>query len=107
MSGYEEDDNDASDSSESDLGVIDATNAHESKASVHNTDSTELGGNIEAKGSVNDQDKKDLHRKQRGLMQWKPMRNLAFVRDEAKFAVRRTLKKGSLTGRELDVETET
>jgi hypothetical protein len=41
-------------------------------------------------------------------MQWKPMRNLAFAKDEAKkFAVRRTLKKGSLQGRYPDVETET
>ena len=39
-------------------------------------------------------------------MQWKPMRNLAFAKDQAKFAVRRTLKKGSLAGRQPDVETE-
>jgi hypothetical protein len=40
-------------------------------------------------------------------MQWKPMRNLAFAKDEAKFAVRKTLKKGTLAGRKPDVETET
>lgn len=39
-------------------------------------------------------------------MQWKPMRNLAFAKNEAKFAVRRTMKKGSLQGRQPDVETE-
>ncbi|KAM3065316.1 hypothetical protein ACMFMF_011254 [Clarireedia jacksonii] len=51
--------------------------------------------------------KKGLHRNQRGLMQWKPMRNLQFVKDETKFAVRRAVKKTSLTGRQPDVETET
>lgn len=35
------------------------------------------------------------------------MRNLAFAKDEAKFTVRKTLKKGSLSGRKPDVETET
>jgi hypothetical protein len=40
-------------------------------------------------------------------MQWKPMRNLQFVKDEAKFAVRRAVKKTSLSGRQPDVETET
>ena len=50
--------------------------------------------------------KRDLHRKQRGLMQWKPMRNLAFAKDHAKFMVRRTIRKASLSGRKPDVETE-
>ncbi|KAI9844546.1 MAG: hypothetical protein M1837_005505 [Sclerophora amabilis] len=50
--------------------------------------------------------KKGLHRKQRGLMQWKPMRNAQFAKDEAKFAVRRMKNKMSLQGREPDVETE-
>lgn len=40
-------------------------------------------------------------------MQRKPMRNLAFAKDEAKFAVRKTQRKGSLAGRKPDVETET
>lgn len=39
-------------------------------------------------------------------MQWKPMRNLQFAKDEAKFAIRRTIKMGSLQGRQPDVETE-
>ncbi|KAL1839756.1 hypothetical protein VTJ49DRAFT_1179 [Mycothermus thermophilus] len=50
--------------------------------------------------------KKDLHRKHRGLMQWKPMRNIQFAKDEAVFAARRVMRVGSLTGRTPDVETE-
>ncbi|CAK7567009.1 MAG: hypothetical protein SEPTF4163_004966 [Sporothrix epigloea] len=49
---------------------------------------------------------RDLHRHQRGLMQWKPMRNIQFAKDEAKFAVRRVLNVGKLSGRSPDVETE-
>ncbi|KAK4241085.1 hypothetical protein C8A03DRAFT_41483 [Achaetomium macrosporum] len=49
---------------------------------------------------------RDLHRKQRGLMQWKPMRNVQFAKDEALYAARRVMKMGSLNGRKPDVETE-
>ncbi|KIH93494.1 hypothetical protein SPBR_04042 [Sporothrix brasiliensis 5110] len=49
---------------------------------------------------------RDLHRRHRGLMQWKPMRNMQFAKDEATFAVRRVLNVGKLTGRSPDVETE-
>ncbi|KAM4066884.1 C2 domain-containing protein [Hirsutella rhossiliensis] len=49
---------------------------------------------------------RDLHRKHRGLMQWRPMRNAQFAKDEAKFALRKVKKLGSLGGRQPDVETE-
>ncbi|KAK4157494.1 hypothetical protein C8A00DRAFT_29643 [Chaetomidium leptoderma] len=49
---------------------------------------------------------RDLHRKHRGLMQWKPMRNVQFAKDEAVYATRRLMKVGSLSGRTPDVETE-
>ncbi|KAH6605063.1 c2 domain-containing [Trichoderma cornu-damae] len=49
---------------------------------------------------------RDLHRKHRGLMQWLPMRNAQFAKNEAKFAVRRVKKMGALNGRKPDVETE-
>ncbi|KAM7208594.1 putative meiotically up-regulated protein [Naviculisporaceae sp. PSN 640] len=49
---------------------------------------------------------RDLHRQHRGLMQWKPMRNVQFAKDEALFAARRLKKVGSLNGRKPDVETE-
>lgn len=54
--------------------------------------------------------KRTEHRQQRGLMQWRPARNAAFAKDEAKFTLRKLKKKvgaGGLTGREPDVETET
>jgi hypothetical protein len=39
-------------------------------------------------------------------MQWKPMRTLAFAKDEAKFGARKLRDKVKLSGREPDVETE-
>jgi hypothetical protein len=49
---------------------------------------------------------KDMHRHHRGLMQWKPIRTLAFAKDEAKFGARKLKGKMHLKGREPDVETE-
>ncbi|KAI1811716.1 C2 domain-containing protein [Poronia punctata] len=49
---------------------------------------------------------RDLHRQHRGLMQWRALRNVQFAKDEAKYAVRRLTKVGSLSGRQPDVETE-
>ncbi|KAH8697657.1 C2 domain protein [Talaromyces proteolyticus] len=60
--------------------------------------------------SGNKANKRSEHRKQRGLMQWKPARNAAFAKDEATFALRKMKKKfgiGDLTGREPNIETET
>ncbi|PGG99625.1 hypothetical protein AJ80_09320 [Polytolypa hystricis UAMH7299] len=53
--------------------------------------------------------KRAEHRMQRGVMQWGPARNAAFVKDEATFAIRKVKRRftGGLTGREPDVETET
>ena len=48
-----------------------------------------------------------MHRKHRGLMQWRPMRNVQFAKDEAKFAMRKIKNMGALDGRKPDVETET
>ncbi|KAI0376163.1 hypothetical protein F5Y04DRAFT_286201 [Hypomontagnella monticulosa] len=49
---------------------------------------------------------RDLHRQHRGLMQWRPLRNAQFAKDEAKFAIRRVTNMGALSGRQPDVETE-
>lgn len=49
---------------------------------------------------------RDMHRKHRGLMQWRPMRNVQFAKDEAKFAVRKVKNITALDGRKPDVETE-
>ncbi|EEQ84909.1 C2 domain-containing protein [Blastomyces dermatitidis ER-3] len=56
----------------------------------------------------NKANKRTEHRKQRGIMQWKPARNAAFAKDEASFALKKVKKKftGGLTGREPSVETE-
>ncbi|KAF4981572.1 hypothetical protein FZEAL_2638 [Fusarium zealandicum] len=51
-------------------------------------------------------DSRDLHRKHRGLMQWRPMRNVQFAKDEVKYAVRKVANMGALDGRKPDVETE-
>ena len=109
---------DSSDSDESDLGLHDATNHEEFTDDDEHTDKQNVDDgsapneSSNSKNPINqvkdyNENKKGLHRKQRGLMQWKPMRNLAFAKDEAKFAVRRTLNKASLSGRQPDVETET
>lgn len=58
---------------------------------------------------VNRQNKRTEERKHRGLMQWKPMRNAKFAKDEAKIGMRKLKGKivGGLDGRQPDVETET
>ncbi|TVY54197.1 Meiotically up-regulated gene 190 protein [Lachnellula cervina] len=112
----DEDESLESDSDESDLGLNDASNNDEfgedEQTNGESEEAVRKVGTSQARNPISqvkqyNEDKKGLHRKQRGLMQWKPMRNLAFAKDEAKFAVRRTLKKGSLQGRQPDVETET
>lgn len=52
------------------------------------------------------ENRRSLHSRQRGLMQWKPIRSLAFAKDEAKFGVRKLRNKVKLSGRHPDVETE-
>ncbi|KAI1364973.1 hypothetical protein F5Y08DRAFT_305513 [Xylaria arbuscula] len=105
---------------ESDLGIQDATTAGDAhEDDLHRAKSTSTGGSdsgvsVDSKGSKNPiaqykdykSRSRDLHRQHRGLMQWRPMRNVQFAKDEAKFAVRRLTKVGSLSGRQPDVETE-
>ena len=59
--------------------------------------------------SMNKQNKRTEHRKQRGLMQWKPARNAKFAKDEAVIGLRklRNTVTGGLDGRKPGVETET
>jgi hypothetical protein len=121
----EDDNDDTSSSSDSDLGIHDASNHEQYEGSslgkANSNASGQTGqsqGGAEAENGSShsrnpvkqmqnyNETKKGLHRKERGLMQWKPMRNLQFAKNEAKFAVRRTMKKGSLQGRQPDVETE-
>lgn len=107
-----DDDDPTSTSDESDLGLHDATNDDQYEDGQNtNGNASNINGEVNGKNPVTqlkkyNDSKKGLHRKQRGLMQWKPMRNMQFAKDEAKFAVRRTMKKASLQGRQPGVETE-
>jgi len=47
---------------------------------------------------------KDLHRKHRGAMQWKPVRTMKAIKDQVKVGVVKTKSRFSMTGREPDVE---
>ena len=104
----ENDVDDGSSSSDSDLGI------HEGRAS--NSQGMNGGTNGSADGLTpsstgiesEKERKRNLHRNHRGIMEWKPMRNAAFAKNEAVFALRRVKNKmtGGLTGRDPDVETE-
>ena len=47
---------------------------------------------------------KDLHRKHRGVMQWKPVRTMKAMKDQMKVGVVKAKTRFSMTGREPDVE---
>ncbi|KAI4155871.1 MAG: hypothetical protein LQ340_000701 [Diploschistes diacapsis] len=88
------------------LGIQDATNTD------HAGQMNGQGQGVDDAGSGRSMDranKKTEKRKQRGLMQWRPMRNAQFSKDQAKFALKRVKKRitGGLEGRTPDVETET
>lgn len=106
----DDDDDDDDDSDDSDLGIQDATNADAAKNMNGQADGAKdfdmPNGNGEK--TVEEANKKSEKRKQRGLMQWKPMRNAAFAKDEAKFALKKVKKKmtGGLSGRQPGIETE-
>ncbi len=109
---------------DSDLGIQDATTAGDAHgdditrvsrgSSTGGPASSDSGVSVDSRSSKNPiaqykdykSRSRDLHRQHRGLMQWRPMRNAQFAKDEAKFAVRRLTKIGSLSGRQPDVETE-
>ncbi|KAI4203290.1 MAG: hypothetical protein LQ350_001987 [Teloschistes chrysophthalmus] len=107
----DDDDSSDSDSASDDLGIQDGHNS----SNVNGTatkDHAAADGNGEGKEEEKHREvanKKTEKRKQRGLMQWKPVRNLAFAKDEAKFSMKKMKNKmtGGLGGREPSVETET
>jgi hypothetical protein len=118
MSDDSEDGDDTpSSSDESDLGLHDVENHDDFGDDQGNDEGDDGQEGAKSRSSYGknpigqlknyNENKKGLHRTQRGLMQWKPMRNLAFAKDEAKFAARRAMKLGRLSGRQPDVETET
>lgn len=111
---YDDSDSDSdSDSESDDLGIQDGT--HTASADHMNgsaqTDPVASGARTDGEAAAKREvaNKKKEKRTQRGLMQWKPVRNVAFAKDEAKFAMKRMKNKmtGGLGGREPDVETET
>ncbi|KAK5175388.1 uncharacterized protein LTR77_000527 [Saxophila tyrrhenica] len=100
--------NPSSDEDSDDLGVQDAA----SRKSVDTMESGWTAGTNESSMStkdINKQNKKTEERKQRGMMQWKPARNLKFAKDEGLIGMRRLKNKmtGGLEGRQPGVETET
>jgi hypothetical protein len=96
--------------SSSDLGIKDATSrkSMESGWTAGTTDTSNTTNTMSEK-DVNKQNKKTEERKQRGLMQWKPARNLKFAKDEGVIGMRKLKNKitGGLEGRQPGVETET
>ena len=59
---------------------------------------------------INKVNRRTEKRQERGVMQWRLARNLAFAKDEGKFALRKVRKRlpgAKLMGREPDIETET
>jgi hypothetical protein len=88
----------------SDLGIRDATSrkSMESGWTAGTDDTSNTTNTGMSEKDVNKQNKKTEERKQRGLMQWKPARNL-------KFGMRKLKNKitGGLEGRQPGVETET
>jgi len=116
--------------SDSDLGILDATTAEKPSSShatsrrrsvdtTHTAD-TSAGTNITSDGDAStvntigriDSDrleKRTEKRKHRGLMQWKPVRNLKFAKDEGVLGIKKLRDKitGGLDGRKPGVETET
>ncbi|KAI5370533.1 putative C2 domain, synaptotagmin-like mitochondrial-lipid-binding domain, C2 domain superfamily [Septoria linicola] len=105
------------DDSDSDLGIVDANHdrspsATSGRQSIGTMESGWTAGTTDTAQSQKDanrQNKKTEERKQRGLMQWKPARNLKFAKDESIIGIRK-LKgklKGDLDGRQPGVETET
>ncbi|KAF2767213.1 hypothetical protein EJ03DRAFT_329373 [Teratosphaeria nubilosa] len=116
---YDDDDDDASDD---DLGIQDANTTNGEHSSPKGSVETNRTSGTKASGwtqettesergekDVNRQNKKTEERKQRGIMQWKPARNMKFAKDEAKIGLRKISHKltGGLDGRQPGVETET
>ncbi|KAM5470646.1 hypothetical protein MauCBS54593_003687 [Microsporum audouinii] len=56
----------------------------------------------------NKENRRSEWRKHRGVMQWRPARNVVFVKHEATFAMKKVKDKfmGDMTGREPDIRTE-
>lgn len=85
------------------------TNGRPSGSTDRTATSTDSNGTLSTMSSrdVNRQNKRAEERKQRGLMQWKPARNVRFAKDQGKIGLAKLKKKvtGGLDGRQPGVET--
>lgn len=103
------DDYDDSESS-SDLGIQDAdntTHAGEMNGQAEGGGASGQAKNAPEYGHEDVQSKRTEQRKHRGLMQWKPVRNAKFAKDEGKIGLRKLKNKvmGKMEGRKPGVET--
>ncbi|KAF2760574.1 hypothetical protein EJ05DRAFT_531064 [Pseudovirgaria hyperparasitica] len=116
----DDDDDEDDEASSDDLGIQDANNSAAGEEgsvkqsfATDRTDTTMSTIDSQATGDTveknNKQNKRTEERKQRGLMQWKPARNVKFAKDQGKIGLRKLQKKltGGLDGRQPGVETET
>ena len=73
------------------------------------TGTTDTYGAPKSQKEIDRANKKTEERKQRGLMQWKPARNLRFAKNQGTLGIRKLKGKitGSMEGREPGIETET
>lgn len=111
-SSDEHDDDDDYDDSESssDLGIQDGGNTSfpgQMNGQAEGGGASGQAKNAPEDGSIDDQNKRTEQRKHRGLMQWKPVRNAKFAKDEGKIGLRKLKNKltGKMEGRQPGVET--
>lgn len=118
---------DGTNDTDDDLGIQDASNANGSSNSPNGRESFQsnktrgtmesgwtagttdsFGERPKTQKEIDRGNRKTEERKQRGLMQWKPARNLKFAKDQGIIGVRKLKGKmtGGLEGREPGVETE-
>ncbi|KAF2100055.1 hypothetical protein NA57DRAFT_75559 [Rhizodiscina lignyota] len=110
----DDDDDDDDDDSSEDLGIQDADTAgdvssSQPRQSMDTMNTSKTSGSTFSNGSVNRQNKRTEERKERGMMQWKPARNIKFAKDEGKIGLKKLKSRltGGLDGRQPGVETET
>jgi len=112
----DDDEEDDDDDSDSDLGIRDATHRgpDDGRKSIATMESGWTAGTNDTLDTlspkeINRQNRNTEHRKHRGVMQWKPVRNLKFAKDQSIIGARKLKGKitGGLDGRQPGVETET
>lgn len=110
-----DDDSDDNDS-DSDLGIQDGSSKSRFSRDTRGTNGASMDDSASGRPNIggmsqkdaNKQSKRTEERKHRGMMQWKPARNLKFAKDEGVLGLRKIKNKmtGGLDSRKPDVETE-